>query len=180
MGSWAMDPAAGFSTGAASVPKPTVPHYRLDTPLETEKGLPSVTETPPADPPATAPREPSPAPSGSTVLIPDVASQSVEFGAVDLSDSGDDQEGQETGADEQEPSEQGGSVQGSQGASELASPISPRAAPPAKVTAPPSVPVHAASEPPPKAPSVLFKGPLKDLVNLADSASSVPQPVPRP
>ena len=27
---------------------------------------------------------------------------------------------------------------------------------------------------------MLFKGPLKDLVNLVDSASSVPQPVPRP
>ena len=71
-----------------------------------------MTEAPRADLPATAPRESSPAQSGSTVLIPDVENQPVEFGAVDLSDSEDVQEGQEPGADEQEPSEQGGSVQG--------------------------------------------------------------------
>ena len=133
-----------------------------------------------AEGPAPAPRESSPARSGSTVLIPDVESQQVDFGAVDLSESEDAQQAQAPGEDEQARSDQEGSVQGSQGASELASPISPRAAPSAKVTAPPPVPVHAQSSPPPKAPSVLFKGPLKDLVNLADSASSVPQPVPRP
>ncbi len=66
------------------MPKPAVPHYRLDTPLETEKGLPSVTEDPPADPPAAAPRESLPAQSGSTVLIPDVENQPVEFGAVEV------------------------------------------------------------------------------------------------
>ena len=178
-GSWIMEPSVGFSTAAASVPNPAVPHHRMDTPSVTEAELPSVAGDG-SEASAAAPRELSPA--ASTVLIPDVASQPVAFGAVNLSDSGSEHGAQEPGESEQATGEQEGDevAPSEPGVSEQASPISPRAAPEVVVSAPPPVPTPARSAPPPKAPSVIFKGPLKDLVNLADSASSVPQPVPRP
>ena len=70
-GSWVVEPSVGLSTAAASVPNPTVPHHRIDTPSATEMELPSVVEDC-AEVPAPAQRESSPAPSGSVIGVPNI------------------------------------------------------------------------------------------------------------